>query len=495
MGKPIIWCIGGSDSGGGAGIQADLLTVHGLGGHGCSLISAITAQNSHSIDRIQAVSVDMLRSQLNSLAGDMLPRVVKIGMLADSGQIRLLAEFIGWLRQQQPALFVIWDPVVQASSGAKLSNINARDCVPLLQQLDLITPNADELNWLTDIRPDNKNNMEKAANALLSSGVTAALIKGGHLHWQQQHCTDYYFSEEQRWQLTSDRIATSHGHGTGCVYASAIATAIALDYPLADAACIASAYINQGLKSAAAVGRGPGPVAHLGWPEKLADFPTYQLNPEPTPAVRGFATLTSRRLGLYPVVDTVEWVQQCLQWGITTLQLRLKRPPDEEAEAAIQQAVALANHHQARLFINDHWQLAIKHGAFGVHLGQEDLYDADLNAIQQAGLALGISTHGYAELLRAIRLCPSYIALGHIFATRTKDMPSSPQGLARLKAYQVLQQSIPTVAIGGISQSRVDKVLACGVDGIAMVSAITAAENPQQVAKGLMEKMERYYAQ
>ncbi len=191
-----------------------------------------------------------------------------------------------------------------------------------------------------------RHSLEKGASALLNMGVKAVLVKGGHLHWQQ-HCSDYYFSRDCRWQLTSARITTAHGHGTGCVYASDIATAMALDYPLADAACIARAYINQGLKSATGVGSGPGPVAHLGWPQKLADFAVFRPDHESAPSISGFPALKERQLGLYPVVDSLDWVKKLLQWGVTTLQLRLKRPPDQRLEAEISQAIELANCYKA----------------------------------------------------------------------------------------------------------------------------------------------------
>lgn len=102
--------------------------------------------------------------------------------------------------------------------------------------------------------------------------------------------------------------------------------------------------------------------------------------------------------------------------------------PDEQVEEDIAAAIALGRRYQARLFINDYWRLAIKHGAYGVHLGQEDLDTTDLAAIHRAGLRLGVSTHDDAELARALAVKPSYIALGHIFPTQTKDMPSAPQG-------------------------------------------------------------------
>lgn len=185
---------------------------------------------------------------------------------------------------------------------------------------------------------------------------------------------------------------------------------------------------------------------------------------------------TDARLGLYPVVDSVVWIERLLDAGVRTLQLRIKGLPAEQAEPDIIRAIALGRRYQARLFINDYWQLAVKHQAYGVHLGQEDLDTADLDAIRAAGLRLGVSTHDDAELARAIAIQPSYIALGHIFPTQTKVMPSAPQGVAALtRQVQQLAGRIPCVAIGGISLERVPEVLASGVGSIAVVSAITQA--------------------
>ena len=138
-----------------------------------------------------------------------------------------------------------------------------------------------------------------------------------------------------------------------------------------------------------------------------------------------------------------------------------------------------------QLFINDHWQLALEHNAYGVHLGQDDLEMADLAAIAKAGLRLGISTHGYAELCRVLPLKPSYIALGHIFPTRTKAMPSQPQGTQRLADYQRLCGEIPTVAIGGIALHNIDSVVATGVSSVAVVTAITESTDVPQAVEAL----------
>ncbi|EHD23511.1 MULTISPECIES: thiamine phosphate synthase [Brenneria] len=200
---------------------------------------------------------------------------------------------------------------------------------------------------------------------------------------------------------------------------------------------------------------------------------------------------TAQRLGLYPVVDSVEWIERLLSAGVKTIQLRIKDLPDEQVEADIIRAIALGRQYQARLFINDYWRLAVKHQAYGVHLGQEDLDGADLAAIRRAGLRLGVSTHDDAELARAAAINPSYIALGHIFPTQTKDMPSAPQGVAELARHlQTLGDRFPTVAIGGISIDRAPAVLATGVGGIAVVSAITQAPDWRQATATLLRMIE-----
>lgn len=196
---------------------------------------------------------------------------------------------------------------------------------------------------------------------------------------------------------------------------------------------------------------------------------------------------TPRRLGLYPVVDSVEWIERLLAAGVRTIQLRIKDRRDEDVEADVIAAVRLGERYQARLFINDYWRLAIKHRAYGVHLGQEDLDIANLDAIRDAGLRLGLSTHDNMEMDRALAARPSYIALGHVFPTQTKQMPSSPQGLAQLAAHVKTLGDYPTVAIGGISIDRVPAVLATGVGSVAVVSAITKAADWRAATAQLLE--------
>ena len=190
-------------------------------------------------------------------------------------------------------------------------------------------------------------------------------------------------------------------------------------------------------------------------------------------------------IGFYPVVPTAEWVARLLGWGVRTLQLRIKAADhtpaeiEREVKAAIDAGRAVPG---AQVFINDHWQLALAAGAYGVHLGQEDLDIADISALRRAGLRLGLSTHTPAELARAHAVQPSYLAIGPIYPTTLKVMPYEPVGLERLKLWVPNAAPYPVVAIGGISLALMPGVLACGVDGVAVVSAVTLAADPQRAA-------------
>jgi thiamine-phosphate pyrophosphorylase len=223
------------------------------------------------------------------------------------------------------------------------------------------------------------------------------------------------------------------------------------------------------------------------WPVDFATFPKVAGLPAapatPFPRCPG-------RLGLYPVLPSADWVERVLELGVQTAQLRYKGTDDRTSE--IERAVASGRKRQARLFINDHWREAIAAGAYGVHLGQEDVQTADLDAIAAAGLRLGLSTHGYYEMLRALHFGPSYLALGAVFPTTTKVMPTAPQGLARLARYvRLLDGVVPLVAIGGIDAAMLPQVLATGVGSAAVVRAVTQASDTASAVSALQHDFAR----
>jgi thiamine-phosphate pyrophosphorylase len=194
-------------------------------------------------------------------------------------------------------------------------------------------------------------------------------------------------------------------------------------------------------------------------------------------------------LGLYAVLPDVKWVERMVYAGVPTVQLRFKSNDPQAIRQEVRAAVKAVRGTNALLFINDHWQVAIDEGAYGIHLGQEDMNDASLENIHAAGLRLGLSTHGYAEMLRADAFSPSYLALGAIFPTTLKRMQTAPQGIGRLYAYAKLMQHSSLVAIGGIDESRIGVVMQSGVGSIAVVRAITGDEQAEVKAFKLMQRI------
>jgi thiamine-phosphate pyrophosphorylase len=263
--------------------------------------------------------------------------------------------------------------------------------------------------------------------------------------------------------------------GLGWVARAAIAAARSLGFIERDAAVVARAWQARADRT--------GQVDPAAWPDDPADFGLMTW-----PRASAFAPCP-RALGLYAVLPDASHVAPLAQAGVPTLQLRFKSPDAAQVRAQVRQAVAAVRGTDARLFINDHWQEAIEAGAYGVHLGQEDLDTADLAAIRAAGLRLGLSTHGYAEMLRADALSPSYIAMGAVYATTLKDMPTAPQGPTRLAVYARLLRDHSLVAIGGIDEARFAQVLPSGVGSVAVVRAIVGAPDPVAAARQLMQRM------
>lgn len=463
MTQPIAWTIAGSDSSGGAGINADLKTFHALGVHGCSVITAVTAQNANRILHIEWLSDEIIAAQL---ATNITPVAIKIGMF---GRADLLEKFL-----QHYSGKVILDPVMNSTSGTALSSIT--EIKKILPLLYLLTPNVLEAEQLSNHKITSYQDMEIVAHHILSQGVKNVLIKGGHFN-DDLFSQDYWTNGKESFWLTSQKLPSKKYRGTGCVLSSAITACLALGYGIKDALVIAKMYVNQGIRLADDI-----ILFHHSWPEQQIDLP--YLTDKPI-TIMPSAFSSCGTLGLYPVVDDAEWIAKLLPLGVKTIQLRIKDMSANELENQIIQSINLAKQYDAKLFINDYWQLAMKHGAYGVHLGQEDLDVADIEGIYNAGLHLGLSTHCYYEVARAHAFQPSYMACGPIFPTSSKIMPFSAQGLINLSRWRKTL-CYPLVAIGGINLHNLSSVLETDVDGVAMISAITHAEDYQHVVKQML---------
>ena len=253
--------IAGSDSGGGAGIQADLKTFSALGVFGTSVVTAITAQNTQGVRAVEDVSPAMIAAQIDAVLDDMAVGAVKIGMVSREETIAVIAERLG-SRRIRPVL----DPVMVATSGDRLLQPEAIDALreKLVPLAALVTPNLPEAALLTGTAiATREEEMVAQARAIVAAGADAALVKGGHADGDDS--TDIFFDGAETLRLSAPRIATPNTHGTGCTLSAAIAARLAGGLPLREAVREAKDYLHGALAAGSAlrVGKGSGPVHHF----------------------------------------------------------------------------------------------------------------------------------------------------------------------------------------------------------------------------------------
>lgn len=574
---PIVYTIAGSDSGGGAGIQADLHAIQNMGCHGCSAITCLTAQNSVGVTSIHAPPSSFLRKQLDTLLEDMPPRAVKIGMLGTS---ELAIEVGNFLKTLPKETYVVLDPVMISTSGSKLIQDEAKEAMieHVFPHADILTPNKYEAEELLGRKLVTPEDVESGAKEILEMGCKAVLIKGGHSlsekestkssiektkQEQKSICSidgysqDYFLSKsidakaDERlcdaattgiW-IRSVRYDTIHTHGTGCTLSSSIASALAIGHQYreqgnsesgansaiydVDACVLGKAYVTAGIdrgvqvstrkillygnsllfpfllfshilnaSSIIKLGEGPGPVAQTQFPSASEYFPTIHktssISSSMAPSFLKMNKASSNsnsaiKLGpILPIVDTIEWIERLAPNSkITDIQLRIKNENDPSViQDIVQKVQDICASHNTRLWINDHYMAAIAvKGVFGVHLGQEDLkkcYDeGGLDLMKENNLALGISTHSFGELAVALGLKPTYISLGPVFATNSKNVNFDPQGLSTVTQWRnLIHDEIPLVAIGGINSGDSAKLVKdAGADCVAVIGAITKADD------------------
>jgi len=267
---PKVLTIAGSDSGGGAGIQADLKVITSLGAYGLSVITAITAQNTLGVTAIQDIDLQIIEAQIDAVLSDIGADSVKIGMLASPEIVQLVAKSL----RKHSVTRIILDPVLRATSGASLGGDDTAQAMisELFPMASLVTPNLEEASLLLGRDIYQVDDFKSAADELLALGPQAVLIKGGHLDVKHAELTDFLMwrSIEDGLEITQSkefkhrRIDTENTHGTGCSLSAAIATYLADGHDLAHSVAKAIAYVEAGLEAGRylSIGEGPGPL----WP-------------------------------------------------------------------------------------------------------------------------------------------------------------------------------------------------------------------------------------
>lgn len=254
--------IAGSDSGGGAGLQADIKTVTALGGYAATAVTAVTVQDTTGVKGVWPVPVEAIEAQAQAVLGDIGADAVKTGMLGGPEVVELVARLLDGPARGAPAVI---DPVMHAKGGVELLSSPAtavlRDL--LVPRAALLTPNAPEAEALTGLEVDSLDGQRRAAGRLLELGAKAVLVKGGHVPGAR--VTDLLATPQGETLFEGERLDTRHTHGTGCTLASACAAGLAQGLPLTDAVARAWAYTAEAIRRAPGLGRGHGPLDH-GWP-------------------------------------------------------------------------------------------------------------------------------------------------------------------------------------------------------------------------------------
>jgi hydroxymethylpyrimidine/phosphomethylpyrimidine kinase len=258
LGRVLI--IAGSDSGGGAGVQADIKTVTALGGYAATAITAITVQNTLGVTAVHPVPLDIVAAQARAVLSDIGADVIKTGMLGDAATVELVADLIA-----EAGVPAVVDPVMVAKGGASLLADSAVAALRerLVPRAALLTPNAPESAALTGLAVETTDDLRRAGEALLAIGAKAMLMKGGHIAGER--VVDILMTAEGETAFEGERIESRHTHGTGCTLASACATGLAQGLPLAVAVARAWDYVHEAMLRAPGLGAGHGPLDH-GWP-------------------------------------------------------------------------------------------------------------------------------------------------------------------------------------------------------------------------------------
>ncbi len=481
--------IAGSDSGGGAGIQADLKTFAALGVYGSSVITAITAQNTKGVQASAGISSVLVEEQLNSVLSDIGAHAVKTGMLYDGVIIETIAESLKYY--QVPCLVV--DPVMVATSGDTLLNQSAVNVLreKLLPMANFITPNADEASVLCGFSVEREKDIHKAATELRQLGADFVIITGIK---RDKQSIDFCYDGYEFRELKEHFIDTLNTHGTGCSFSAALAACRARGASPWTAVSMAKKYVASGLCYAYQVGKGRGPLNHMAsfFPGNLGDQEILETR---AAAFRDWGNKPQlKALPLLNVIiggplckgkDYAELARLAVENGARLIQFREKEGDTRELVETARKMCSVCHEYGALFVVNDRVDVAVASGADGVHIGQDDLMPQMARALLGPEKIIGVSAINMAEAEAAVEAGADYLGVGPVYPTVSKECRVDACG-SGLLAEIVARVNIPVVAIGGITPEKTIPLLTAGVSGVAVISAILGAPDPAQVIRQFM---------
>ena len=485
--RPSVLTIAGSDPSGGAGIQADLRVFTTLDVNGLSAITALTIQNSQGIQVVHLTPADVLGSQIECTLSDVRIDAVKIGMLGGAAQVRVVAEM---LRRFRPP-HVVLDPVLASSGGVPLLDDEGRQVLrdELLPLCDVVTPNLPEVRVLAGASVEEERFDMAAAQRLLALGAKAVVLTGGHARSSplDGNSTDILFvSGEEPIFFSGPWVSTPHAHGTGCIYASAVAAGLALGMPLAKACERAKAFVTNALQTPIVIGKGngyPGVSGASRLPHLYEDNRTHR---ERLALLHGLYVLTDSNLRSDRSPEAI--MQSALNGGARIVQLRDKKLPTPELIALAKRMNKLARAADALFIVNDRVDVALASGADGVHLGPKDMQPEDARRLLGPEKLIGISVSNVEEA-RPLASFASYLGVGAIYGSKTKADAGDAVGIERIREIKRAFPSHPLVAIGGIGVANIRDTIEAGSDAAAVVSAVVCAPDMRSATEEIIQAL------
>ncbi|CAL5379793.1 unnamed protein product [Camellia sinensis] len=474
---PHVLTVAGSDSGAGAGIQADLKACAARGVYCSTVITAVTAQNTIGVQGVNIVPEDFVAEQLKSVLSDMNVDIVKTGMLPSIGIVKVLHHCL----KQFPVRALVVDPVMVSTSGDVLAgpSILAGFREDLFPMADIVTPNLKEASALLGgVQLETVDDMRSAAKSIHDMGPRNVLVKGGDLA-SSLDAVDIFFDGDNFYELRSPRVRTRNTHGTGCTLASCIAAELAKGSLMLSAVKVAKRYVGSALDYSKdiAIGNGlQGPFDHL---LKLKSNVHNSCRPQ---------VFDPSDLFLYAVTDSgmnKKWgrsiadaVKAAIEGGATIVQLREKEAETRDFLESAKACVEICRAYGVPLLINDRIDIALACDADGVHVGQSDTPASIARTLLGPEKIIGVSCKTPEQAHQAWVDGADYIGCGGVYSTNTKAN-NITVGLEGLKAV-CLSSKLPVVAIGGIGVSNARAVMEIGVaalKGVAVVSAFFDRES------------------
>ena len=467
--------IAGSDSGGGAGIQADIKTMSALGCYASSVVTAVTAQNTKQVFCIQDIEAAVVEAQLRAVLTDLRPDAIKIGMVGCAENIKTIAQVLA----EYNDIPLVIDPVMVSTSGNKLMEEEAIGtfCQHLLPMATVLTPNIAEAEVLARRTIATVADIDEAAEQILKLGCKALLIKGGHIEGNEKTDRLYFSNNSKPLIFESETIDSFNTHGTGCTLSSAIAAFLARGLRLEKAVAMAKNYISQAIREGAnvCIGSGHGAVNHFFYPEKLIK----------TMNNIQFITHENQRF------DYVEGAEMALRGGCKWVQLRMKDATNNKFLSIGRKVAVLCRSYNATFLLDDRVHLVAELGADGVHLGKNDMPISEARRILGNEKIIGGTANTFADVQHLAAQGADYIGCGPFRYTPTKRNLAPILGLEGyqniLKQMQQAGISLPLIAIGGIVSTDIAALRDIGVSGIAVSGAVLEAADPIKEMKKLIE--------